>query len=570
MRQKLEDEFDKLNINEELKDLNNLPVCELASYLKKLIIQASNNEQKFILEALEHICYMENSLESIDFGEEHENILKLLSKKVRSINNSALRAVIGEMLFKLNKDYTVLELTVDSYIDSFENTFSTEEWVVCFQYIENAINISKLLGKKSNKKNICLEKMYTKLQSSYKNDKSFISGEMIRILVQEKYGESERLYSICIDRADEAEKEKQYRLSRLYLEICLKDYISNDIERKYKIRKRIARTYEEEAQEIIEKDTSNYMLASNCIQSAIVEYRKIPNMKSQIDKLHRLMMGYQEKSLKYMKETSFNFELDKKISKAINDKIDTFKGKDKNLALELFAYLENVPDKEDIEIQVREDIKRYPLQHIFPRAKVNEFGKTITKVSGGNFLNDDTQVAYKMNNRAKLHFDTQSMILIEPIRQIIIDEHTITEIDLDYILNDNYMIPKERVRFYAKGLAAGFNGDFIISSHLLIPQLENSIRYILEKNDVVVTTISNEGIQEEKNVNTLLKEEKLIDILGEDIIFTLRALLIEKSGDNFRNDISHGLMSYERCEGGCAKYLWWLVWKMCVLYKTCM
>ncbi|UEL47214.1 hypothetical protein [Terrisporobacter hibernicus] len=40
------------------------------------------------------------------------------------------------------------------------------------------------------------------------------------------------------------------------------------------------------------------------------------------------------------------------------------------------------------------------------------------------------------------------------------------------------------------------------------------------KNDVIVTIISQDGIQEEKNVNTLLKEVKLIDILGEDVVFT--------------------------------------------------
>ena len=38
-------------------------------------------------------------------------------------------------------------------------------------------------------------------------------------------------------------------------------------------------------------------------------------------------------------------------------------------------------------------------------------------------------------------------------------------------------IPKEREYIFAKGLYAGFQNDFILSSHLLIPQIENSLKF---------------------------------------------------------------------------------------------
>lgn len=570
MKLKLEDTFDKLNINDLIKDLDNLPAYKLASIFRNLAIETSENEKKLILGSLEHICNNSKNLDSIDFGEEQNSIVQLLSNKIRDIDNSLLRGLIGEMLFKLNKDYRVLELTVDSYIESFEKTFSTEHWVPCFQYIEKALNISKLLGKKNNKRDICLEKMYTKLKSSYLDDKLYLSSKIITLLVQEKYGDSSKLYNICIDRADEAEKEKEFRKSRTYLEHCIKDYITKDNEKKNDIRKRIARTYEEDAKYTLEKDETNYFIAAHHIKGAIEANRKIPNNKSKIDELHKLLMFYQQESIKYMKEISCNVELPKEMSEIINNKIDSFKGKDKEYVLKSFAFFEGIPKKETIKRQVEEESNLYPLQNLFPSVKINEKGKTISKDEGSNLGENNADIENKMYSKAKLYFDMQTITLSEPIRKVIIEEHSISEDDLYEILNDNYLIPKERVKFYAKGFAAGFNGDFIVSSHLLIPQLENSIRYILEKNGVVVTTISNTGVQEEKNVNTLLKEEKLVELFGEDLIFILRALLIEKSGDNFRNDISHGLMSYERCEGNCAKYLWWLVWKMCVLYKTRM
>lgn len=570
MEVKLEKAFNELAINEQLEGLDHLPEYKLASEFRKINSRIQEEEQKIVLGALEHLCINFKNIENINFGENHREICTLFTKVIRKIDNSIIKGIIGEMLFKLERNYSVLELTVESYIDSFEKTFSTEHWVPCFSYIEKALNISKLLGKKNNKKNECLEKMYSKLKDNYSNDNLYLSSKIIEILILEKYGDSSVLYNICIDRANKAEVECEFRKSRVYLELCTKEYITNDKEKKLSIRKRIVNTYEKEAKYTLEKDETNYFVAAHNIEGAIEANRKIPNSKETTEELLKLMMYYQQESVKHMKKIPYKLELPKEVSEQISSKLDLFKGKEKQEVLKVFAIFDDIPEKETIKKQVEEESLAYPLQNLFSSVLVNEKGRYIAKNEGTTIGSKDINIENKMYSKAKMHFDIQTIMLIEPAREVIIKEHSISEDDLYEILQDNYIVPKDRVRLYAKGLAAGFNGDFIVSSHLLIPQLENSIRFILEKNDVVVTTISNNGIQEEKNVNTLLKEEKLVDLLGEDLIFILRALLIEKSGDNFRNDISHGLMSYDRCEGNCAKYLWWLVWKICVLYKVYM
>lgn len=567
---KLEKAFNELSINDQLKGLDNLPEHKLANEFRKINSRIQEGEQKIVLGALEYLCINFKNIENINFGENHTEICTLFTKVIRKIDNSIIKGIIGEMLFKLEKNYSVLELTVESYIDSFEKTFSTEHWVPCFNYIEKALNISKLLGKKNNKKNECLEKMYSKLKDNYSNDNLYLSSKIIEILILEKYGDSSVLYNICIDRANKAEIEREFRKSRVYLELCTKEYITNDKEKKLSIRKRIVNTYEKEAKYTLEKDETNYFVAAHNIEGAIDASRKIPNNKTKTEELLKLMMHYQQESVKYMNKIPYKFELPKEISDQISSKLDLFKGKEKQEVLKGFAFFDDIPEKETIKNQVEEETLAYPLQNLFSSVLVNEKGKNIAKDEGTTIGAKDINIENKMYSKAKMYFDLQTIMLIEPAREVIIREHSISEEDLYEILEDNYIVPEDRVRFYAKGLSAGFNGDFIVSSHLLIPQLENSIRFILEKNGVVVTTISDKGIQEEKNVNTLLKEEKLVDLLGEDLIFILRALLIEKSGDNFRNDISHGLMSYDRCEGNCAKYLWWLVWKICVLYKVYM
>ena len=88
------------------------------------------------------------------------------------------------------------------------------------------------------------------------------------------------------------------------------------------------------------------------------------------------------------------------------------------------------------------------------------------------------------------------------------------------------------------------------------------MRYILEQVGVSASGLDSKGIQDEFSLNTTLKEprfsEPLSKVFGEDLIFDLRGLLIERFGANLRNDMAHGLIgtNFFYSENGC--YLWWL------------
>lgn len=354
-------------------------------------------------------------------------------------------------------------------------------WTTCFEYIERALNLSKLLGKQNIKIKECLDTIYTTLVSVYINDKLYLSSRMIDLLVQNKYGDSKKLYEICINRANYAKKENDFIRVRVYLELATKKFINNKVEVKRDIREKIAKTYEDKSIYELEKNDINYMVAANCLQLSIEEYRKVGGKKDKVDDLHKKMMEYQEKSIGYMKETSFKVELPKEISDEMNNKINIFKGKDKRYVLQGLAFMEDFIEKEIVRNQVGEDIKNNVFSNLFASVLVNEKVKNIAKQDGINSNKDNTDTDNKMYENSKLYFDIQATMLIEPVRKVILEEHNISERDLLDILNNNFLIPKDRVKFYSKGFIARFNGDFIVSTHLLIPQIENSIRCILEK-----------------------------------------------------------------------------------------
>ncbi|MED3928361.1 DUF4209 domain-containing protein [Priestia megaterium] len=218
------------------------------------------------------------------------------------------------------------------------------------------------------------------------------------------------------------------------------------------------------------------------------------------------------------------------------------------------------------------NVKDDPLAKIMPTEILNKEGKVISNSSSKSFHQpsklDEGTINFQVHKDMQTHRKLFVEAIIEPIRNQILLEHFITLRHLFPLVVNNPFIPEGREEIYVRGLLSGLQGDFLVSSHLLIPQLENSIRYILTKEGEIVSNLDKNGIQEEKNVNTLLYMPKLEELLGKDIVFDLQGLLVEKSGHNVRNIISHGLSSYDDFNSITHVYTWWITLKLCYLYKV--
>jgi hypothetical protein len=84
---------------------------------------------------------------------------------------------------------------------------------------------------------------------------------------------------------------------------------------------------------------------------------------------------------------------------------------------------------------------------------------------------------------------------------------------------------------------------------------------------MLVTSNLNNGIQEEFNLNKLLNnyEEELNIIFGEDLIFDLKGVFIERFGSNLRNKFAHGLMNNDSFYTAPSIYAWWLILRLCCI-----
>jgi hypothetical protein len=123
-------------------------------------------------------------------------------------------------------------------------------------------------------------------------------------------------------------------------------------------------------------------------------------------------------------------------------------------------------------------------------------------------------------------------------------------------------IPPDRASVYAMGLGAGFRGNFVEAAHLLIPQLENSFRYLATREGISVTNFKEKEQLENTLGGTL---QKITAITTPDLLEELQGFLIDGSDINFRNELLHGILQPKLVEH-YGYYAWWLSLKL--IYQT--
>jgi hypothetical protein len=95
------------------------------------------------------------------------------------------------------------------------------------------------------------------------------------------------------------------------------------------------------------------------------------------------------------------------------------------------------------------------------------------------------------------------------------------------------------------GLEAYEKEDFVKAIHVLVPQIEHTLRTFLGVLGIpTLKTVRNHpGIMDAKSLNDILNDERMRQVLTEDLWRYLTVLYIEKKGGlNLRNDLAHGLL----------------------------
>jgi hypothetical protein len=151
---------------------------------------------------------------------------------------------------------------------------------------------------------------------------------------------------------------------------------------------------------------------------------------------------------------------------------------------------------------------------------------------------------------------------IFPCLSQIYAEHPITLDAFAEITRGSPIVPQSHAGLIAQGLYAGFQHDFAVAMHLLVPQFEHIVRTVLKSNQVITTNTDKDGLSMEVGLSSLIDKPEVEQIFGPDVTFGIYALMCSQSGPNLRNNIAHGLVSDAILQDTMSVYTWWFILKL--------
>ena len=186
--------------------------------------------------------------------------------------------------------------------------------------------------------------------------------------------------------------------------------------------------------------------------------------------------------------------------------------------------------------QLREYSQKFPLQYLTGTQIIDDAGRPLSYV--GNIDDDfDGQLIQHITQNIEFESPILRYVIAQMIGRNILSTASIRnqfeksglfdENKLNFIINcfENYY----------------FKYDPIAFCHLIVPQIEDTIRAIVELSghSVIRPQRNNKGYQL-KTLDDLLRDESISRVYGDDVCLYLRIYLTDQRGENIRNSLCHG------------------------------
>ncbi|MBD1808625.1 DUF4209 domain-containing protein [Microcoleus sp. FACHB-SPT15] len=538
--------------------------------------EAGNGKEQAVFEILAAVTGAAIKPESNEefFAKIFQNLtdehLDFLAGIAPEISDPELQARVADILWVRRRDYRMAQLAVTAYLQSATELEDPDNWTWCFERIERALRLARRIRYQPETVVAHIEAVLDRYNGE---DPLWLSAKLMELLQESRFGEPTKYAALAEKAANLAESDHDWRRARAYWEIKSKWHlIEKDGEKERAASLLAAETYVKEAGSSLKRTPPSYLVASHFMQKAVEAFRNIRGTKEEAvdakvraEEIHTLLLQYQEESRKELVASSHEID----ISELVEQARENVRGKNFQDALFALALLSTPTNVSHLRQQVQNQAREFVLSHLFPTVMMNERGKVVARKPGSVLSSDPNEAEaatrFEMNKNAAFYQGFHAQAFIEPARDQINLEHSVRVNDLLPIVSHSPFVPPEREYLFAKGLYAGLTGDFFTSTHILIPQIENSIRYLLWNRGVLPSGLDNRGIQKEYHLTTTLYCPEITSIFDEDTLFDLKSLLVEHSGSNLRNCMAHGLINDSEFLSPIMSYLWWLTLRLCCL-----
>lgn len=195
---------------------------------------------------------------------------------------------------------------------------------------------------------------------------------------------------------------------------------------------------------------------------------------------------------------------------------------------------DRAPDKRSVAVAAEGAQKEFPLSHIFPRAIFNGPRRIATAYT------DEEKRTTELFLHYGIHVDLAAVYLARLYRRMADLGRWTADAIVDFLAS-GVVFDEDKLPLLRTGIERYFARDYISALHVLVPQVEDTLRRLIGKMGLPTTGIR-DGVMQAITLGDVLKTDLLRQGLGEDFVFYLQFLFTEQQGKNLRNEVAHGLL----------------------------
>ncbi len=495
-----------------------------------------------------------------------------ISASLAQIRDHEFRARVADLLWVHHKDYKAVQTAVDAYIESSKTIEDGDMWPPFAERLQRALQLGAQIGWDKPTHVKAIEVIEGAITRHEKTDNGFLCASLMELLHADEAGDAKKYAALSQQLAERAEAASLWDIALGYWQAKKAwDLRRKDQAGAAAAALNIAATYGKKAEAATQGQNASFMSAAHWMAKTLEALRSAQAPAEEIAQAHRLLLDYEQKSMAEMTTIQVSADripgLPEKLQAAAEEAVHIVANTSFEEAMLRLARITSPSNT--AELRKRADGPQGVFTQLFGSSTVRPGGQvsdTAPPISTEDPQLHEEAVQKQMYSLARtVDWRLRVATFIEPARRKILQEHPAHFHDLQFLVEHNPFVPSGREALFLRGLHAGLHGDWVLATHLLIPQLENAIRRIFDVKGIITSKVESDGTQDERDLGWLLTHESMAKIFGADMAFDLRGLLVERFGLNIRNDLSHGLLDQAQMSTEGTVYIWWLILRLCAI-----
>jgi hypothetical protein len=506
--------------------------------------------------------WRDGSMRSTVLSDFKDADLDFFADSLSVVDDPELKGRLADILWLIRRDHQAAKIALETYLEACELLASRGDLIASDGRLRRTLDLAAELGRRGEPFEHAVRRFQKVVEDLAASGQRRPCLGILKALAH--HGQAGHLASRMIEWAGDAVIAKDWFWAQHWWYLA-REFAS--IARDANIQKEAvlgsARAFELQGDEAAGKIPPDPAVAAHWLQSAIGVLQRTGGTKTQRDRLMARALELQRAALGQMSSHSVKIDLTEPVKQA-QEFVSKPTFPESAIALALLGAPEH---RQALEERTREEIRDFPMQNLFASAEFDATGRMVAQRAPLPLRNEESaEAAFLARVFANARWDQRIRAnVIDAARYRIWEKHCISLDELLALTHQSPFVPPGRERSMARGLYAGFRGDFTAAVLFLLPQLEHAIRFMLNRAGYVTIAPDQNGVQKERNLKQLLLMPELTQLVPEDTVFDLRGLLVEESGTNLRNLVAHGLVGDAQLDSPPTAYFWWSMLRLCVL-----